>query len=274
MAKGGSGIEKRWRLQCRKMRHRMVAPRPTATRIGGSAARVSGMQAKLHRWAVADPGRRFDDLFNLVHDPAHADRGVATGSRATPGPRPPVSDGWTVARIERGRASTVFLDDLRGQLKAGTFRPQPVRERKIPNRVGREGAPARDSDGRGPGRPGGAETGAGTDLRGRLRAGLLWVPARAARTRRDRRDPPLRHPGLPVGAGRGYRGVLRHDRPPGPDGPGAGTGQGQARAARWSRRSSRPGSSPNSATRGHPHRHAARGHPVPAAGQHRAVGAR
>ncbi|WP_267594622.1 hypothetical protein [Carbonactinospora thermoautotrophica] len=28
------------------------------------------MQAKLHRWAVADPGRRFDDLFNLVHDPA------------------------------------------------------------------------------------------------------------------------------------------------------------------------------------------------------------
>jgi hypothetical protein len=28
------------------------------------------MQAKLHRWAAADAGRRFDDLFNLVHDPA------------------------------------------------------------------------------------------------------------------------------------------------------------------------------------------------------------
>jgi hypothetical protein len=27
--------------------------------------RVAGMQAKLHRWAAADPGRRFDDLFNL-----------------------------------------------------------------------------------------------------------------------------------------------------------------------------------------------------------------
>ena len=25
-----------------------------------------------------------------------------------------------------------FLDDLRAQLKAGTFRPLPVRERKIP----------------------------------------------------------------------------------------------------------------------------------------------
>ena len=28
------------------------------------------MQAKLHRWAVADPGRRFDDLFSFVYDPA------------------------------------------------------------------------------------------------------------------------------------------------------------------------------------------------------------
>ena len=36
----------------------------------GSWFRVSEMQAKLHRWAAADPGRRFDDLFNFVHDPA------------------------------------------------------------------------------------------------------------------------------------------------------------------------------------------------------------
>jgi RNA-directed DNA polymerase len=36
----------------------------------GSWSQVAGMQAKLHRWAAADPGRRFDDLFNLVHDPA------------------------------------------------------------------------------------------------------------------------------------------------------------------------------------------------------------
>ena len=28
------------------------------------------MQTKLHRWAAAEPGRRFDDLFNLVYDPA------------------------------------------------------------------------------------------------------------------------------------------------------------------------------------------------------------
>ena len=30
----------------------------------GSRQRVSGMQAKLHRWAAADPGRRFDDLLD------------------------------------------------------------------------------------------------------------------------------------------------------------------------------------------------------------------
>jgi RNA-directed DNA polymerase len=33
-------------------------------------ARVREMQAKLHRWAAADPSRRFDDLYNLVCDPA------------------------------------------------------------------------------------------------------------------------------------------------------------------------------------------------------------
>jgi hypothetical protein len=39
----------------------------------GSWSRVSEMQARLHRWAAADPGRRFDDLFNLVHDPVGAE---------------------------------------------------------------------------------------------------------------------------------------------------------------------------------------------------------
>ena len=32
--------------------------------------RVLGIQAKLHRWAREDAHRRFDDLFNLVCDPA------------------------------------------------------------------------------------------------------------------------------------------------------------------------------------------------------------
>ncbi len=93
--------------------------------------RVSEMQAKLHRWAAADPGRRFDDLFNFVCDPATLivalDRVAGnTGSR-TAG-----VDGLTVADVEEQVGAPGFLEDLRAQLKAGTFRPLPVRERKIP----------------------------------------------------------------------------------------------------------------------------------------------
>ncbi len=32
--------------------------------------RVLAMQTKLHQWATADPDRCFDDLANLVYDPA------------------------------------------------------------------------------------------------------------------------------------------------------------------------------------------------------------
>ncbi|MEW2580544.1 hypothetical protein [Streptomyces syringium] len=32
--------------------------------------RVLEIQTKLHCWATDDPDRRFDDLFNLVADPA------------------------------------------------------------------------------------------------------------------------------------------------------------------------------------------------------------
>ena len=56
---------------------------PADTAPVGWYQRVSEMQAKLHRWAAADPGRRFDDLFNLVHDPRHY-VWHGTGSQATP----------------------------------------------------------------------------------------------------------------------------------------------------------------------------------------------
>lgn len=97
----------------------------------GPWARVSGIQAKLHRWAAADPGRRFDDLFNLVCDPATL---IVAWARvgSNRGARTAGSDGWTVARIEAEVGVTGFLEDLRTTLREGTFRPQPVRERKIP----------------------------------------------------------------------------------------------------------------------------------------------
>jgi RNA-directed DNA polymerase len=41
-------------------------------------------------------------------------------------------DGMTVALVEQRIGVQEFLDDLRAQLKAGTFRPLPVRQRLIP----------------------------------------------------------------------------------------------------------------------------------------------
>jgi len=97
----------------------------------GPWSRVTGMQAKLHRWAAADPGRRFDDLFNLVHDPATLYLAYCrvAGNR---GANTPGVDGKTVALVEERTGAREFLDDLRAQLKEGTFRPLPVRERMIP----------------------------------------------------------------------------------------------------------------------------------------------
>lgn len=44
-------------------------PWPT---LDEAEARVLNIQTKLHQWAISDPDRRFDDLYNLVADPAHS----------------------------------------------------------------------------------------------------------------------------------------------------------------------------------------------------------
>ena len=99
--------------------------------LSGSVGRVLEMQTKLHRWAVADPGRLFDDLFNLVHDPATLmvafDR--VAGNQ---GARAAGVDGLTAFDVERDIGASTFLDGLRSDLKSGGFSPLPVRERKIP----------------------------------------------------------------------------------------------------------------------------------------------
>src|SRR5213075_3257286 len=48
------------------------------------------------------------------------------------GANTPCVDGMTVRLVEERIGVREFLDHLRAQLKAGTFRPLPVRERKIP----------------------------------------------------------------------------------------------------------------------------------------------
>ena len=92
---------------------------------------VRRMQAKLHRWATEDPGRRFGDLFNLVYDPAflvHAWERVS-GNK---GARTPGVDKATVAMIETWVGVEEFLGQIRDSLKSGGFRPAEVRQVTIP----------------------------------------------------------------------------------------------------------------------------------------------
>lgn len=99
--------------------------------------RVLEIQTKLHRWAGDDPDRRFDDLYNLVCDPAFLlvawDR-----VRSNKGARSAGVDGATAYSIEAGQGVGVFLDRLRASLKDRSFHPLPVRERMIPKAGGKK----------------------------------------------------------------------------------------------------------------------------------------
>ena len=93
--------------------------------------RVLEIQTKLHRWAGDDPHRRFDDLFNLVADPAFLlvawDR-----VRHNRGARTAGVDGETARYIEAERGVEEFLAQLRADLKARSFQHLPARKHAIP----------------------------------------------------------------------------------------------------------------------------------------------
>ena len=93
--------------------------------------RVLGIQTKLHRRASQDSDRRFDDLFNLVADPAFL---VVAWDRVrrNRGARSAGVDGQTAYYVERERGEAVFLGDVRESLRSRAFRPLPVKERMIP----------------------------------------------------------------------------------------------------------------------------------------------
>ncbi len=98
-------------------------------------SRVLGIQAKLHQWATDSPDRRFDDLFNLVCDPAF----LTVGWDRVQGNR-----GAQTAGVDGVKPRSIgvkdgeeFLRGLRDDLKARRFAPLPVRERMIPKASGK-----------------------------------------------------------------------------------------------------------------------------------------
>ena len=102
----------------------------------GAERRVLEIQAKLHRWARDDPHRRFDDLFNLVADPAFLlvawDR-----VRGNKGAKTAGVDGATASSVALRTGAGEFLGGLRTSIKDRSFRPLPVRERTIPKAGGK-----------------------------------------------------------------------------------------------------------------------------------------
>src|SRR6476660_2946132 len=127
MAKGASkSAERNWNA-----RRSLVNTDESELALFRAERRVREIQTKLHRWARDDPHRRFDDLFNLVADPAFLlvawDR-----VRSNKGARTAGVDGETARYVEAVRGLEGFLGELRAQLKARTFQPLPSRRRAIP----------------------------------------------------------------------------------------------------------------------------------------------
>jgi RNA-directed DNA polymerase len=96
--------------------------------------RVHATQTKLHQWAISDPGRRFDDLYNLIYDPAFL---VVAWSRVrdNKGGRSAGVDGVVPRSIVFSAGE--FLAELQGNLKARRFTPAQVREVMIPKANGK-----------------------------------------------------------------------------------------------------------------------------------------
>ncbi len=104
--------------------------------VADAKERVLSIQRKLHRWSKAESERRFDDLYNLVCDRATLvvawDRVKSNRGSQTAG-----VDGWSRWHIEHRIGVQAFLEEVRSQLRARTYRPAPVRERGIPKRGGK-----------------------------------------------------------------------------------------------------------------------------------------
>lgn len=93
---------------------------------------VLDMQRKLHRWSVADADKVFADLFNIVCDRRTLSESWRRLSR-NKGSRTPGTDGVTRKTVEeRPGGATQFIEDIRNELRGGTYRPEPVRQRLIP----------------------------------------------------------------------------------------------------------------------------------------------
>jgi RNA-directed DNA polymerase len=104
--------------------------------LEAAEARVLDHQRKLHRWARAEPDRRFADVFNLVCDRATL---YAAWSRVASnrGARTAGVDAVTRHAVQRDDGLFPFLEELRSSLRDGSLRPLPVKQVTIPKKGGK-----------------------------------------------------------------------------------------------------------------------------------------
>ncbi len=125
MAKGGSGLSGP---------AGGGQPKPGAV----NTAFVLDMQRKLNRWSDANAEQVFADVYNLVCDRrtlAHAWERLARNR----GSQTPGTDGVKRRMVEeRPGGVASYLNEIRQELREGTYRPEPVRQRLIP-KAGRPG---------------------------------------------------------------------------------------------------------------------------------------
>jgi RNA-directed DNA polymerase len=132
MAKGSSGLAAPvWKARRSPVNAGAPLPVPKV-----ALERVLGIQRKLHRWASDDPNRRFDDLHNLVCDPATL-MVAWQRVRSNRGSRSAGVDGQTARHVEQVLGVQKFLEGLREELRVGSFRPAAVKQRMIPKRGGK-----------------------------------------------------------------------------------------------------------------------------------------
>jgi hypothetical protein len=103
-----------------------VRARSTAKADGLDASRA--LQRVLYRSAKQQPQRRFHALFDKVARSDILERAwdEVRANRGAPG-----ADGVTIEHVEASGVAA-FLDDLAAALKAGTYRPAPLRRVHIP----------------------------------------------------------------------------------------------------------------------------------------------
>ena len=131
MGKGGSVISSRFGGE-----ESLNSGAIDETTLYWAERRVLDHQRKLHRWAAAEPEKRFADVFNLVCDQATllvAWERVA-GNR---GARTAGVDAVTRRHVEEDIGVAPFLAELRSSLRDGSFRALPVRQVAIPKKIGK-----------------------------------------------------------------------------------------------------------------------------------------